>query len=329
MKGKTPSLLIMLFNSLSRHTRTALALSLLIGSVAPARALCSFDSGYSTGVMTYTLPSNLVVPRNATIGTVIWTSPLQTVPSTQKWGCNTYWMLGMVNAVGATANAATPSYLPIGNTGLAWVFETYNDIAYGISKPNNSYVMPGTLSFSIKIVAIGPIKAGASIQQGVLGSLSAGGDIAIYTIKAGNTVSVSALTCKTPGVTVKMGDKNYLSLFQGAGTTLAPVNFSIALNECPAGISKVSYQLVPNTQILDAARSVIALDADSTAKGVGLQLLTNAGNPLPLKTNIQFGGYSKLGGNFNLPLKAAYRQTESAVGPGTANSSVTFVMSYE
>lgn len=329
MKGKTRNLLIMLFNCLSGHTRTALALSLWIGSAAPAHALCFFPNGTPDWVMTYTLPSNLVVPRNATIGTVIWTSPLQTVPSTVSFGCNTYWMLGMVNAVGATASAATPSYLPIGDTGLAWVFGTYNDIAYGISKPNNDYVMPGTLSYSIKIVAIGPIKAGASIQQGVLGSLSAGGDIAIYTIKAGNTVSVSALTCKTPGVTVKMGDKNYLSLFQGAGTTLAPVNFSIALNECPAGISKVSYQLVPNTQILDAARSVIALDADSTAKGVDLQLLTNAGNPLPLKTNIQFGDYNKLGGNFNIPLKAAYRQTESAVAPGTANSSVTFVMSYE
>ena len=329
MKGRTRNLLVMLLNCLSGHTRTALALSLLIGSTAPAHALCFFPNGTPDWVMTYTLPSNLVVPRNATIGTVIWTSPLQTVPSTVSFGCNTTWMLGMVNAVGTTASAATPSYLPIGNTGLAWVFGTYNDIAYGISHPNNSFVMPGTLSFSIKIVAIGPIKAGAKIQQGVLGSLSAGGDIAIYTIKAGNTVSVSALTCKTPGVTVKMGDKNYLSLFQGAGTTLAPVNFSIALNECPAGISKVSYQLVPNTQILDAARSVIALDADSTAKGVGLQLLTNAGNPLPLKTNIQFGGYSKLGGNFNIPLKAAYRQTESAVGPGTANSSVTFVMSYE
>ena len=329
MKDKNRSLLVVLFNCLSRHPRTVFALSLLIFSVAPARAVCSFEFNNFTGVMTYTIPSNLVVPRNASIGTVIWTSPLQNVPGPLNWGCNTNWMLGMVNAVGATASAATPSYLPIGDTGLAWVFGSYNDIAYGVSKTNGSFVMPNTLSFSIKIVAIGPIKAGASIPQGVLGSLSAGGDIDVYTIRAGNTVSVSALTCKTPGVTVKMGDKNYLSLFQGAGTTLAPVNFSIALNECPAGISKVSYQLVPNTQILDAARSVIALDADSTAKGVGLQLLTNAGNPLPLKTNIQFGDYNKLGGNFNIPLKAAYRQTESAVGPGTANSSVTFVMSYE
>ncbi|WKZ86082.1 hypothetical protein N5B55_03780 [Ralstonia pickettii] len=60
----------------------------------------------------------------------------------------------------------------------------------------------------------------------------------------------------------------------------------------------------PNTGIVDATRAVVALDAGSTAKGVGLQLLDNAGNPVAVKTPLQFSAYDKLGGNFNIPMQA-------------------------
>lgn len=85
----------------------------------------------------------------------------------------------------------------------------------------------------------------------------------------------------------------------------------------------------PNTDIVDATRAVVALDAGSTAKGVGLKLLDNAGNPVALKTPLQFSAYDKLGGNFNILLQAAYHQTAATVVPGTANTAVTFVMSYD
>ncbi|WP_407513110.1 fimbrial protein [Ralstonia sp. GP71] len=101
------------------------------------------------------------------------------------------------------------------------------------------------------------------------------------------------------------------------------------LTECPSGISKVSYLLKPNTQILDAAQSVVALDAESVAKGVGLQVLNQNGEPAVLNEKVAFSEYDKAGGSFSISLKAAYRQTAPVVGAGTANSSLTFVMSYE
>lgn len=159
--------------------------------------------------------------------------------------------------------------------------------------------------------------------------MSVNNEVNVLVIKTSNKSSVATLSCKTPDVTVKMGDQNYVGRFKGIGTSLAPVKFSIALKECPEGVNKVSYQLNPNTAVVDATRSVIALDANSTAKGVGLQLLDNAGNPVALKTKLQFKEYDKLGGNFNIPFQAAYHQTAAAVVPGTANTSITFVMSYD
>ena len=91
----------------------------------------------------------------------------------------------------------------------------------------------------------------------------------------------------------------------------------------------MSCLLKPNTQIVDAARSVVALDATSIAKGVGLQILDEGGKPAVLNKKIVFSGYETVGGNFSIPLKAAYHQTGPVVEVGSANSSLTLVMSYE
>ncbi|CAM2295893.1 Fimbrial protein [Ralstonia mannitolilytica] len=143
-----------------------------------------------------------------------------------------------------------------------------------------------------------------------------------------NKAGVGSFSCKTADVTVKMGDQNRATQFKGPGTSLAPVNFSIGLKQCPGGISKVSYLLKPNTNIIDSSRSVVALNTASTARGIGLQILNEGGDPVPLNTMIAFSGYDGAGGDFNIPFKAAYYQTSSVVEAGTANTAVTLVMNY-
>lgn len=300
----------------------------LFATASAYGAVCSFDASNSTGTITYTIPANLNVPRDAGNGTVIWKSEAKAIPSMHSWSCTATFRYGMINSVGGSASPTAKTTLPIGDTGLAWSLG-YHDILYGDELPAGKGYFFGNVKVDLSLIKVGAVKAGASIPMGILGYMSANNEVNIFVIKTGNKSSVATLSCKTPDVTVKMGDKNDVGRFKGVGTSLAPVKFSIALKECPEGISKVSYQLNPNTAVVDATRSVIALDANSTAKGVGLQLLDNAGNPVALKTKLQYSDYDKLGGNFDIPLKAAYHQTGSAIVPGTANSSLTFVMSYD
>lgn len=144
----------------------------------------------------------------------------------------------------------------------------------------------------------------------------------------GNPV-FTVLACTTPNVNVGLGTHRS-SEFAGPNTFTASVNFNVALNNCPAGLASIKYQVDAVTPVVNAANSVVALDGSSTATGVGVQLLDGSGNVFPLGSPKPFGGYSSAtGGSYTIPFRARYYQTGTAVGPGTANSAMTFTMTYQ
>jgi len=141
-------------------------------------------------------------------------------------------------------------------------------------------------------------------------------------------VLVFSQACTTPDVSVSLGSPQ-ASVFKGKGSSSQPVPFDISLNGCPAGMSAVHYQMDAATPVVDAANAVIGLDANSTATGVGVQLLDADGNPAVLGTMLPFAGYnSAAGGSFKIPFRARYRQVGDKVTPGSANAAVTFTMNY-
>ncbi|MCP1172770.1 fimbrial protein [Ralstonia chuxiongensis] len=302
--------------------------------VAPAHAqTCSFINGNTNRTVTFTIPRNLSMPRNPPVGTVVWESSTHThIGANEVFRCNAAYRVGVTSSVGGWQTVGQTEF-PIGNTGLAWSLiannRTIRSIYGSLTRPNNGASGFDRWQFKLVIKTIKSVSAGATIPGGDLGHYSIHEELNGLTFKTSNQASVSTLSCKTPDVTVKMGDQNRVRHFNGVGTSLAPVNFSIALKECPEGLTKVSYLLKPNTQIVDAARSVVALDATSIAKGVGLQILDEGGKPAVLNKKIAFSGYETVGGNFSIPFKAAYHQTAPVVEAGSANSSLTLVMSYE
>ncbi|MCP1172769.1 fimbrial protein [Ralstonia chuxiongensis] len=319
--------------------RMRMVIGLAMFSAAPSYAAnCEFQKDQKTKNLTFTIPSDLRVPRDAPVGTVVWESAVQSgagannadvCADTHKWG--------LVNGVGASASAARKTELPIGTTGLAWSFVYENskgkliveDLSLGgFSQGGGRYGWENT-KLQLQIKKIGPVTAGASVPAGRLGYLNKNNEIDLFSINTSNKASVGTRSCKTPDVVVRMGDRNRVGQFKGVGTSLAPVNFSINLKECPSAISKVSYLLKPNTQIVDATQTVVALDAGSVAKGVGLQVLNQNGKPVTLNETVVYSEYDKVGGNFSIPFKAAYYQTAPVVEAGSANSSLTLVMSYE
>ncbi|MET3449333.1 fimbrial protein [Ralstonia sp. 1138] len=316
----------------------------LIFSAAPTHAakLCQFAASQSTKSVTFTIPVKFHVPRDTPVGSIVWeSSPYNSGENPgNSFTCTQAWALGVDNEVseGQSVSSSTKTVFPIGKTGLGWslyyVWKELQSISFAPQIQNPGTFKNTGIEMRLYIKKIGPIKAGASVPNGLIGYVGAGfptavPDVKFFSINTSNEASLGIISCKAPDVVVKMGVQNRVGQFKGIGTSLAPVNFSIGLKECPEGINKVSYLLKPNTTIVDAARSVVALDTESTAKGVGLQILDQNSNPVALNEKIVFKDYDTAGGNFNIPLKAAYHQTASDVSPGIANSSVTIVMSYD
>jgi len=58
-------------------------------------------------------------------------------------------------------------------------------------------------------------------------------------------------------------------------------------------------------------------------------LKNEAGEPIALNTPYPFSGFNSTGTDFKIPLSAAYiRLADSRLEAGTANTEVTFIMTY-
>ncbi|MFJ3463901.1 fimbrial protein [Achromobacter spanius] len=190
----------------------------------------------------------------------------------------------------------------------------------------------------VMFVQTGPIAAGALPQTRIAGArpvhqplgidhpvLLPGGAIINVFITG---MSVRSQACSTSDVSVIL-DLPKVSVFSGKGSSSQVAPFEIALNNCPSGLNAIHYQIDAVTPIVDNANAVVDLDGSSSASGIGIQLLDGDGNPAILGTKRPFTGYNgATGGNFKIPLRARYRQTGDTITPGSANSAVTFTMSY-
>ena len=138
-----------------------------------------------------------------------------------------------------------------------------------------------------------------------------------------NTVSC---TLGNKSIVVDMGTVNARA-FNGPGTWPTDKNtraFSIPVL-CQKGVA-INFQIDGNAK--DPSRGLLNLSADtSAAKGVALQLLYND-QPLPLSSRVKWQT-TTADGNYAIPLKARYLQTDASVTPGVANANATFKLTYQ
>lgn len=223
---------------------------------------------------------------------------------------------------------------PIKNSGLALqIFSSYAEPKYTINvfgerTIGNTNVSPTYgVRFIYRFVKIGIIKHGTVIGPFTVGVIKYGTMIS-HNITMTGSLIISASSCKTPDVSVNMGDYVASEVTGSRGHT-QPVNFDIALNACPEGINRVTYSLQANTPVIDSESGLVALDGASGAKGIGLRIMDGDGTPLALDKAHAFSAYDVQGGDFKIPLSAAYIHLEDQpLGFGTANTSMTFTMSY-
>jgi major type 1 subunit fimbrin (pilin) len=279
----------------------------------------------------------LNVPKSAPVGTTIWASPTITLPPVNV-ACS-----GQAYGVHASSQPAS---------GVANMYQT--DIPYlglkvvevtsftAVTANPTRWITPAlnfsgsvSPSYQVSLVVIAPVTTSLSsstsgpVAQDYIsdssGALVNARELHRLQIASFNTQVTGNAPCTAADVTVSLGNHS-ASEFGGLGSTTVASDFTIELRNCPAGMRRITYQVDPATALVPGTRSsVVTLNVGSTATGIGVQLLDASGAPLALASQQTIGDS---GGSYTIPLKARYYKTGAAVGAGSANSAVTFTITY-
>ncbi len=314
---------------------TFVAATLLACASDAMAANCTLNNGSST---TQTLNfgaslanGGLTIPADTPDGTVVYQDTVQ------RWGSDN-WTCSATSQYGVAVNPAlgTPTSkvttFPLGKTGLSfriWLeMETTSryEASLRAIDPKSYLIKSGAAR--LEIVKSGPLASQVTIAAGNLGNLQSG-ELILNKFNLANPLVLNAASCQTPSVPVAMGDDYQLHEFREAGAKTRTVRFNIALNQCQAGINKVTYSLKATTPVIDVTKGIVALNSTSTATGIGLQLMNDAGQPIAFDTTYPFNAFTTTGTDFKIPLSAAYyRLPTGDLKAGSANTEVTFIVNY-
>ncbi|MCA8238379.1 fimbrial protein [Burkholderia cenocepacia] len=153
------------------------------------------------------------------------------------------------------------------------------------------------------------------------------------------TPKVPSCTVTTPRIQVPMGETMASTVFTGVGSSAPSRSFGIDLS-CSGGdkgtTAKVYVTLTDATNPGNTS-TTLSLSKDSTATGVGLQILKGddvlgygpASSAIG-NTNQWLGGSVAQGAaGMSIALRARYVQTSPRITSGTANAIANFTMSYQ
>ncbi|MBJ2220631.1 fimbrial protein [Pseudomonas sp. MF7453] len=262
---------------------------------------------------------------------IVFESSIYTNSDSNKFTCATEVPWGAVNHLGT--NSTTSSIHPIKNSGLSIILIYGNDEVKGhgyLTLPRQDYRLSDT-KMQLRIIKTGEPVSGFLIPAGEIVSLSAG-TLKVSTIRLSNSSVVYTPSCSTADINVKMGQYKLDDFPKDGSPSDKIIPFSIKVDSCPGGINKVTYSLVPTSSApaFNVNQGIINLNQRSTAKGIGLQVMDSNLNPIILNKAKTLDNYSINGGSYTIPLNARYLKISngSGIAPGTANSEMTFVMSY-
>ncbi|WP_082508570.1 fimbrial protein [Burkholderia sp. Leaf177] len=328
-------------------THSYAALALISCFITPAFADCNVLSGGNPGTATITLPANLSVSRDGAAGAVLFdsswltTSPTVTMncsgsnPLTSGYENSMIPVSGMTNVyqTGVQGIGIQVSWLNSisGNPGMSGGNIVAWPAARAGTTGTNMYGPMGR--FRLQLIRTGPVMAGTfnlptTLAVGKYGSADAN---ILLLDNANASVIAPACTVQDTAkpVTMPVASGRYLP---SIGSTTGDTTFSISL-DCATPMSVA----ITFTDATDPGNvgTTLSLSTDSTAKGVGYQIVYN-------KTPINYGPDSSAANNVNqfsvapagtvgpliIPFTARYVRT-GAITPGSANAKATFTMSYQ
>ncbi|SDQ69120.1 major type 1 subunit fimbrin (pilin) [Pseudomonas sp. UC 17F4] len=306
---------------------------ILFANESSMAAICTPTSNFKTLILNSSLGDvKLDIPRDTPNGTTVYEKTMGSLGDTGTYDCSVSTNMGII-ANPSLSTHATKGYLfELPGTGLSWFIKggrnsnglfSYDD---RISNTTGSRYLEGD-TYTLGLVKTGRIPTNTKIINGLLATYKKG-DLELFKFYLDLTITHQSASCKSPDLQVNMGTDHTVSSLGAANPPR--VAFNINLIDCPKTINKIHYMLKANTATIDASAGIVGLSTDSGARGVALQLFNDDNQPIQFDKNQVFtDSTGSIGGNFYIPLKAAYyRIPNESLTPGTANSSVTFIMSY-
>ncbi|MBO0494486.1 hypothetical protein [Pseudomonas sp. Marseille-Q1929] len=172
-----------------------------------AMAACKFDYGHSEQTLNFgaSLGSeSMPVPRDAPIGTVIFTQRLSARDPYFKCNATTKYGLTMNPALGTPASDTT---YPLGKTGLSFRIGTGKpELPY---LPNSVDLLPGDYrtgmeAFTLEIIKTEELISETPVPAGLLGNFQTT-DLVFIKFNLINPINLNAASCKSPNVSVQNG----------------------------------------------------------------------------------------------------------------------------
>lgn len=322
---------------------------LVLAQAASAAVTCSLNGGTS---FTFSgLPSTLTLSTTPAVGTAL--TSWNTIGSAVTYTCNNnqiYWdAVANLTSSGQTYTESGLTYT-IYQTGIQGVGVVLrgNNTKTSIPLTNsiqridgmNNNTQLGT-SLSARLVVTGTIAAGS--YPGTIAATTYIENAGSYSYSIpyylpGFTLILAPPTCSvsTTSLSVSLGAVPVSSFSGGIGSTSPEVPFNLAVN-CGTGARTADIYVTLTDQTNTANRTdTLGLTADSTASGVGVQVLNGTtvisygpDSSLVGNTNQWFAATSVNGGTRTIPLRARYVRNGPSVKPGSANARATFTMSYQ
>lgn len=165
------------------------------------------------------------------------------------------------------------------------------------------------------------IMVGSSLFGGFMGAANA----ADGTINFSGSLTADACKVDTTSQnqTVTLGNVA-TTAFAAKGDKASPTKFDLKLTDCPATVSSTVVKFDGTADAADS--SLLALNSDATASGVGIEIANDAGVAIPLHQASE--AFPLVEGANTLNFVARYKSDADAVVAGTANSVSQFTLNY-
>jgi type 1 fimbria pilin len=343
--------------ALIRLFRCGIAVLLTCVASLPAQATSTCNDQNANNTLAIgTLP----IPAGAAVGSTVSTlAPVNFIVQCRFLGTGSQGASTVLTGRLSTAATLAPGFIDVYSTSIPGLGVRYTmnssasqcnienrALASGsltftcpYSGPINGPYMPYSVFITASLVVTGPITPGATTLASAplisfaLTTEDSGGpwpQPPAYNGSASGTLSRATCSVDMTDIAVVMPRAESRNL-ASIGATTGPASFSLTLS-CEAGATV----LITLTDGVDPANRSTTLrpHPESTARGVGVQILDGAGVPVafgpdsaaPGNTN-QWSLGAAPNGSLNVPMTARYVRT-GALSPGSVRALATFTMSY-
>ncbi|MDD1014619.1 fimbrial protein [Pseudomonas rubra] len=324
-----------------RLLRVALALPVITtlqqAHADDSKTTCRYTGSSRPQLVSINLPTQLSVPANAAIGSVLFERRQSGALMTLNCASRVPYSLGFSNPINRHNGYIYQTTAP--GIGIRVLIEG-GDYEY-MSWPrfngttprggNSSY----TPSFTLSLIKTGTVSGGSirlpsQLAHGTLANLIPETLILPNTqvqIVTPNPTCSVAPDSQNPRVALGSHAQQF---FNQVNKTTAPVPFNIRLN-CSGGGSGGRLSVNYTLRDIHAANnnsSILSLAPGSQSSGIGIQVLKADNNVIFLGQQQHAGTVAVGTSSFNIPLRARFIQTGSQVRPGNAQGQASFTMTY-